>query len=163
MLERYLNNNRAIWIGFIGTVLLTLSFPWVAGQFGFVFIDALSDPTAVREEIARMTEQQRSIHAWSTATLDVAYPAAYGTWLAGSAYAFFGKWGKYAALPIFVLVPIDLIEGVVQVFALTDVVDWVDTKAYLTTAKFGLVQYGLLMVAIGWVLWVIQRIRGPRN
>ena len=104
----------------------------------------------------------RNLVLWSaiTATLDVAYPLVYGAVFAGSGYKFYGKWGWLVAAPVFVLVPTDLIEGVVQVLALVTDIDWVDAKAILTPLKFGLVLVGLATTVLGWVIWLVGRIRG---
>ena len=56
--------------------------------------------------------------------------------------------------------PTDLLEGVVQVLALTDVTDWVDAKAILTPLKTILFLLGLVTTIIGWVIWLVGRLRG---
>ena len=130
-----LAETRSLWIAFVATILITIAFPVTASIWGLSFIDALSDPTEVRQAIAGMTPDQRIVHAWITATLDVAYPLAYGALFVGSAYAFYARVGRFIAIPLLVVVPVDLLEGVVQVLALTDTADWIDAKAILTPLK----------------------------
>ena len=133
----------------------------IASQFGLILLDAISDPGQSRAATASMSNSQRTLHAWVTGTLDVAYPAAYGALFVGSAYRFFPKIGGWLAAPTLLLVPIDLVEGVVQILGLTDVVDWLDSKAFLTPAKLLLFYLGLLMTVCGWVSWLVRRSTAP--
>ena len=155
-----LAETRSLWIAFVSTILITIAFPVTASIWGLSFIDALSDPVEVRQAIAAMTSDQRIVHAWITATLDVAYPLAYGALFAGSAYAFYERVGRFIAIPLLVVVPVDLLEGVVQVLALTDSLDWIDAKAVLTPLKTALFLLGLVTMVGGWVIWLAGRIRG---
>ncbi len=154
-----LAERRTLWLTFVATILITAAFPMAASIWGISFIDGLSDPAAVRDAIAAMTPEQRVAHAWLTATLDVAYPLAYGALFAGSACAFFARYGRLMALLLLVVVPIDLLEGVVQVLALTDTADLIDTKAVLTPLKTALFLLGLAVTVAGWVVWVLRRFR----
>lgn len=156
---RFLANRRSLWIAFVSTILITIAFPVAASIWGISFIDAMSDPAAVRRAITDMTPDQRVVHAWVTATLDVAYPLAYGALFIGSAYAFYERFGRYIALLLLAVVPTDLLEGVVQVLALTDTADFVDAKAILTPLKTGLFLLGLVTTVSGWVIWTVRRIR----
>ena len=160
-LAQTLSETRTLWITFILSVLLTFSFQVVVSVWGVTLVDSISDPTATRAAIASMTAEQHVVHAWTTATLDVAYPLAYGAWFAGSAYKFFGRWGPWLAAPMYVLVGTDLAEGVVQVLALVSVADWLDLKAVLTPLKTVLFLFGLLMTVLGWVIWLVGRLRRP--
>ncbi|MEM7099259.1 MAG: hypothetical protein AAF541_13435 [Pseudomonadota bacterium] len=159
MLER-LAQTPTLWVAFIITVLITAAFPVASSMWGISFIDAISEPGEVRQAVAALTPDQKVIHAWITATLDVAYPLAYGALFAGSAYRFFPKIGKALALTILVVVPADLLEGVVQVLALTDTVDLLAAKAVLTPLKTLLFLLGFAATVIGWVTWLIGRVRG---
>ena len=149
-----------LWISFIATLVITVLFQIVVGQTGITLLDTIFDPEQSRAAVAAMSESQRVVHAWTTATLDVAYPAAYGAWFVGSAYKFFPKVAGVIAGLIYALVGIDLSEGVVQVLALVDITDWLDSKALLTSAKYALFNFALLMVVAGWLIWVYQKIRG---
>jgi len=61
-----------------------------------------------------MSVDERIVHAWVTATLDVAYPLAYGALFIGSAFKFYNNFGWLIAYPFFVLISTDLLEGFVQ-------------------------------------------------
>ena len=158
-LRNTLTDNRILWMSFIGTILLTITFQVAVGIWDLTLIDAISDPGDTRLAIASMSQQQNLIHAWITATLDVAYPLAYGALFIGSGYKFYGKWGWLVAAPVFVLVPTDLIEGVVQVLALTNVTDWIDAKAILTPLKTFLFLLGLATTIVGWGIWLVNKMR----
>ena len=99
-----------------------------------------------------MSEDQRIVHAWITATLDVVYPLAYGALFIGSALKFYNKFGWLIASPFFVLVPMDILEGIIQVLALTGTVDMMDAKAVLTPVKSILFLFGLSTTIIGFIL-----------
>lgn len=157
-----LSQPRTLWLTFIAVLIITAAFPMAADIWNLSFLDAMSDPDEVRATIASMSSDQRVAHAWITATLDVLYPLAYGALFVGSAYAFYGRFGWLIALPFFVLVPVDLLEGVVQVLALNGVADWVDAKAVLTPLKTGLFLFGVLITVVGWVIWLFRRF-GQRN
>ncbi|NKB33801.1 MAG: hypothetical protein GKR91_11950 [Pseudomonadales bacterium] len=144
-----LTKSNVLWISFFAVVALTLSFQFIAQRYGLVLLDGLYDPAEVRAAIANMTAQQRSVHVWVTSTLDVAYPIAYGIFFVGTAYKFFPTCGKYLALPALFCVPIDLVEGVIQVLALTTSIDWIQAKAILTPAKFALVLSALFITLYG--------------
>jgi len=154
-----LSQSRSLWIAFVSTIAITISFPIAGSVWGIAFIDALSDPAQVRQAISSMSAEQKIIHVWITATLDVAYPLAYGALFIGSAYRFYPKIGRLLALPIFVLVPTDLLEGIVQVLALTGTADFVDAKAVLTPLKAILFLFGLGFTILGWGIWLAARFR----
>ena len=155
----FLAKTQTLWIAFVTTLLITFAFPVVAGMWGIAFIDALSDPEEVRQAIASMSAEQKTAHAWITATLDVAYPMAYGALFIGSALCFYKKYGRLIAWPFMILVPTDLLEGVVQVLALTDTADLIDTKALLTPLKTLLFLLGLVTTIAGWASWLTNRVR----
>ena len=158
MLDR-LATTSALWIAFIATLLITAAFPMAANTWDLTFIDALSDPAEVRAVIAAMSPAQLAAHAWLTATLDVAYPLAYGALFAGSAICFYPNWGQRLAWVFVALVATDLLEGVVQVLALTDVVDLIGAKAVLTPLKTVLFLVGLVTTVVGWIIWLVARVR----
>lgn len=158
-LKTTLTETKTLWISFIATILLTIAFQAAIFIWDLRLLDAISDPSKARRAISTMSSAQCIIHAWITATLDVAYPIAYGALFIGSGYKFYGKFGWLVASPMLVLVPIDLIEGVVQVLALTEVVDWIDAKAYLTPIKTILFLLGILTTVFGWIIWFLGRIR----
>lgn len=152
-----LGEPRTLWISFLATALMTVAFQILARSFHLPLLDALSDPALTRVTIEGMTSAQRTLHAWMTATLDVAYPLAYGAWFIGSAYCFFPTKAHLLAIATLVLIGVDLSEGVVQVLALTGTADWVDAKALLTPLKVALFVLGLVATLSGWVRWAFAR------
>ena len=158
-LRQFLGDSRTLWIAFVLSLAITAAFPAIAQALELAYLDAISDPQEARTLIASLSMEQRIAHAWVTATVDVAYPLAYGAFFIGSAYAFYGRFGGLIALPFFVLIPTDLIEGVVQVAALNGWVDWLDAKAILTPLKFLLFLFGVVTTVLGWVLFLVSRLR----
>ncbi len=121
-----------LWILFTLFILQTIGFAVIMAVWDFQVIDEISDPEKVRHHIAEMSALQKTVHAWTTATLDVAYPLTYGALFAGLAWRAFQP---VFALPAIAVIPTDLAEGFVQVMALTGNSDLVWLKAYLTPAK----------------------------
>ena len=158
-LQDTLSNTRTLWLSFGVTIALLIAIRVAAQIWNLTLLDEICDPSKARIAISSMSPDQNITHAWITATLDVAFPIAYGALFIGSGFKFYGKWGWLVALPVFVLVPTDLIEGVVQVLALTNVADWLEAKAFLTPLKFALSLLGALTTVVGWIIWLIVRIR----
>ena len=152
-----LSHTGTLWITFITTILLTFMFQIAINLWGLTLIDGISDPEQTRLAIASMTSEQHIIHAWITATLDVAYPLVYGAFFIGSAFKFYGRWGWLVALPAYTVIPVDLIEGIVQVLALINIADWIGAKALLTPLKTGLFLFSLAATVIGWGIWLVKR------
>ncbi len=158
MLDR-LATTTTLWTTFVLTILMTFAFQYLAGVWSLAFLDGMSDPGTVRQAIAAMSAEQRVAHAWITGTLDVAYPLTYAALFAGSAHRFFPAWGGRVAPVFAALIVIDLVEGLVQILALTTAVDWVGAKALLTPVKTWLFLGGALLTIIGWLAWLIRRLR----
>ena len=158
-LTKKLSETKVLWLSFFATVLITLSFQAISRQFNLVLLDGISNPADARAVITGMTEYQRNIHIWITATLDVAYPAAYGALFIGSAYRFFPSKAFLLCIPAIVCVPIDLSEGVVQILALSGNFNFIALKAVLTPAKVLLFLCGLLVTIAGWGKWLLIRFR----
>lgn len=157
----FITKTNVLWISFFTTIFLTLLFPLVAARWNLIFMDDLVSPTKVRELLEQMSAQQKSVHLWTTATLDVAYPFVYGSFLAGTALRFFHKYGSYLALPALLTVLVDLLEGVIQVLALTETVDLLGPKAYITALKFGLFFIAVIIVLVGWAKWLLNSRQHP--
>ena len=154
---KVLAERRSFWIAFISTTLITIAFPVATSFLQIPLVDAISDPTEVRQVISDMTPGQRVVHTWITATLDVAYPLAYGALFIGSAYAFYERFGRYIAFSLLVVVPTDLLEGVVQILALMGFADFLAAKAVLTPLKTILFLMGAATTLFGWLIWTVGR------
>jgi len=148
-LFRPLREGRVLLLSLVATVVLTALFPVVAGQFGLTLLDAMADSTEARALIEGLTGEQRQAHAWITGTLDAAYPLAYGALFLGATLRFFPRRGTLLAIPVLIGVPADLLEGLVQILALTGQADWLAAKAVLTPVKGGAFVYGAVMALLG--------------
>ena len=154
-----LSQRRSLWIALTCTLLLAFAFPVSQALLDILLLDPLSDPEQVRTAIGAMSTDQRHAHAWITATLDVAFPVAYGSLFVGSAIAFYPRIGPFLATGLSLVVPTDLLEGVVQVLALTGTADFVDAKAVLTPLKTILFLAGFFVMIFGWLRWAAARFR----
>lgn len=128
----FLTTPKTLWLLFALFLAQTASFGVVMQIWDFEIIDEMSDPEKIRQHIQAMSTTQRSVHAWMTATLDVAYPLTYGLLSIGLALRSFRP---FWALPGIAVIPVDLAEGLVQVMALNGFEGWLWLKAYLTPLK----------------------------
>lgn len=158
MLEQ-LKKPIVLWVLFVATLLLTYSFTVISGHWGLTLLDSITSPDDARALIASFSPEQITAHVWTTAVVDVAYPLAYGLFFAGSALCFFGRFGIYLAVPAFLVIPVDLIEGAVQVLGLLGTVDLLDWKAILTPAKFVLFFVAMGITVLGWFVWAVTKIK----
>ncbi len=158
-MKNWLTRSSTLWILFAAFVLISLAFGVVMMTWEFVMIDEMSNPEAIRTHLASMTQEQKNVHLWTTATLDVLYPFAYGLLFAGMALRFFGPLGPLLAAPSFLVIPFDLAEGAVQVLTLSgdDRLLWL--KVYVTPIKLGLFLFGLFATLIAGVIAFRRRTR----
>jgi len=148
-----------LWILFVATLLLTYCFILIRDHWGLTLLDSITSPGDARGLINSFTPEQITAHVWTTAIVDLAYPLAYGLFFAGSALCFFGRFGVYLAIPAFLVIPVDLVEGVVQVLGLLGTVDLLDWKAILTPAKFVLFFAGMAITVLGWLVWLVIKVK----
>lgn len=147
----FLTKPTTLWILFVLFVLETIGFGLIMRHWDFTVIDEMSDPEKVRAHIAAMSDLQRSVHAWTTATLDVAYPLTYGPLFAGIALL---RFRPLFAVPAIAVIPTDLAEGAVQVMALLGDDRLIGWKAVLTPLKLGLFLLAIIvaLAALGLIL-----------
>ena len=156
---KLITSTTTLWLLLLATIAMVFMFQFLAPIWELRLIDSISAPDEVRAVIAGFSAEQRTAHAWITATLDVAFPLAYGLLFAGSAIRFFPNL-TFLALPGFAVIPVDCVEGAVQVLALLDIADFVDTKAWLTPLKMWLFYAGALVMIAGWLRWLVQKVKG---
>ena len=154
-----IKKRSTLWVLFALTVILTFSFSFVAEQNQMSFLDAISSPEEAKQLVASLSEEQKQVHIWVTAVLDVAYPLVYGMFFAGVALASFRHFGFFLAIPSFLVIPVDIAEGMVQIYGLLGHTDWLDWKLVLTPLKFALVLIGLTVAVVAWIQWLIEKVR----
>ncbi len=150
---KFLTKPTTLWVLFGLFIVETLSFGLIMALWDFTIIDEMSDPEIIRQHIREMNDTQRSVHAWMTATLDVAYPLTYGSLFAGLALRAFKP---TFSVPATAVIPVDLAEGVVQVMALTGGESLLWLKAYLTPLK-------LLLFVAAMMIAIFAVVRALRN
>ncbi|MEM6535815.1 MAG: hypothetical protein AAF613_09270 [Pseudomonadota bacterium] len=141
-------------------MVLTAGFGLVMRHWQFELIDTLSDPAEIRDHIAVLTQVQKQVHIWVTATMDVAYPFAYTALFVGMALRYFGRFGPWLSIPIAMALPADLVEGFIQILALMGQDQLVGWKAWLTPLKFALAYFGLVIAFIGLCIAIFRSLRG---
>lgn len=127
---------------------MTLVFGLVMNAWDFVVIDEMFLRDEILAHVGAIAPEQRQVHATMTATLDVAYPFAYGAFQAGMAYRFLGAPGKWIAPLSLLCIPVDLVEGFAQVMLLTGATEFVDLKVVVTPVKLALYVPGLLFALV---------------
>jgi hypothetical protein len=136
---------------FLLTVLLTLSFAIVMTIWNFQIIDEMYIPSEIIAHVSEMTEQQRLVHIWTTATLDVIYPFVYGGLLIGITLKCYEDKANLFLIPSVAVIPVDLLEGVVQVLVLSGYHDFANFKLVLTPLKLTLLLLAIAICVRGWL------------
>lgn len=149
-----------LWLLFAGTLALTAAFRIISEHWNMTFLDAIISPEQARAHLSNLSAEQVRVHIWTTAVVDVLYPIFYGGLFAGVALSSFRHFGLFLALPSFLVIPVDIAEGLVQIYALLGIGDWLAAKLVLTPLKFGLFFMGLAISVYAWGRWLVQRLRG---
>lgn len=131
-----LASTQSIRATFVLTIVLTVVFRAVSNRTGIEYIDFMYKPDLVRAHIEEMTQTQRMIHAWVTATVDVVYPFCYAGFVAGLNLRFLGRAGLILAGVAAAAVGADVVEGVLEVIALHGGFYTLGLKAIVTPFKF---------------------------
>lgn len=135
----------------LGNVL----FQWAIQRYELIFLDMLWNPEVTRAAVASMSLEQRAVHAWITGTLDVIYPIAFGLFLLGTGLRILPNQRRWIIAFVVIVVALDLSEGLVQILALTNIVDWLPAKLLFTPVKLGMFLVGIPLSALGWFCWFI--------
>ena len=156
-IKNTLTKTKTLWTLFWLTIAMTIMFGVVMRIWGLGIIDEMFHGEEILAHIAAMSPTQRLVHAWMTATLDVAYPFAYGGLFIGIALKNFDKLGPWLALPSLAVIPVDLTEGFVQVLLLNghDGVVWL--KEIVTPLKLVLYISGLVISLVGLGRGILRR------
>lgn len=155
----FLTKTSTLWALFILFILETIGFGLIMQHWNFVIIDEISNPDQVRSHISQMSEVQRHVHAWMTATLDVVYPLTYGPLFAGIALT---RFRPFFALPAVAVIPVDLAEGYVQVMGLLGNFEILAWKAVLTPTKLGLFLLAALIALVALARSATARLKRTR-
>ena len=134
----HLTRSSVLWSLFGLQVLIWIGFVLIMSTYDFVLIDEMWEPEAIRVYIGELSQEQKQAHMWTTASLDVLYPLAYGAFYIGVTMRVFERFGRWLILPAVAVIPIDLTEGVVQVLALNGQMDVIWHKVWVTPWKLGL-------------------------
>lgn len=94
-------------------------------------------------------------HRLMTGVFDMAFPLAYGGFVAGLCGRYGGKQGVLLALPILLGVAFDFGENLVQIAGLSGYSDVLHAKTVLTPVKFGFVLLGFVIAFVLWARAVI--------
>ncbi len=139
-----------LWLLLLATVALAAGFILWTPQVGGTILDSVAPANAVHALLERMSPAQKHAHFLMTLLLDMLYPLAYGGLFAGLALRFGGGVGGWLALPALVVIPVDMLENIIQMLALTGNESLLPVKAILTPAKFTLFALaGVIALATG--------------
>ncbi|NCF44571.1 MAG: hypothetical protein GWP70_07075 [Proteobacteria bacterium] len=144
-----------LWLCLLLVVLGAVTLLWLPNRFELILLDGLWQPEGVRAAIADMDATQRVAHIWLTSTVDVVLPTAFGVSVLGSGLRLQPTWRKPISALVMLLIGFDLLEGTVQILALTNQVDWLAAKQLLTPVKLACYVVGLLLIVLGWLRWLV--------
>lgn len=158
-LEATLTRPSTLAASLVAYLGLSGAFLVVMLVWDFQVIDEVFRRDAILAHVEAMTAEQRRVHAITTATLDVAYPFAYGAFQAGMAYRYLGRWGRWIAPLSLLCIPVDLLEGLAQVLILTGSEGFVGLKTVVTPLKLGLYLPGLAGALAAAAIALRRRLR----
>ena len=144
-----------LWFCLLLFVLGVMMLQWLPDRFELVLLDNLGQPERVRAAIADMDATQRAAHIWLTSSVDVVFPIAFGLFVLGSGLRLQPARRKPITALVMLLIGFDLLEGTVQILALTSQVDWLASKQIITPVKLGCYLAGLVLVVLGWLRWLV--------
>ncbi|MEL7043224.1 MAG: hypothetical protein AAGL90_17020 [Pseudomonadota bacterium] len=159
-MRNILSDGRTIIATGLAFLVIGFAFGLWIGQFDLEILDTISDPDQVRSVVAAMTPAQKSAHFWMTIVLDYPYPLAYGAFFGGIALRFYGRAGKWLAIPALIAVSADVIENTIQLLILSgdDVLIWL--KVIMTQIKFAAFLPAALIALTGLGLGAYRRFFG---
>jgi len=158
-MREYIERTNTLWLLFGIIIASLIVFVAVTAYWDFMLIDEISSPTELRALLVEMSAEQRLVHAVLTSTLDVIFPLALGGFLAGIAFRCFENVGKYLAILPIAAIPVDIIEGVIQVLALIEIYDALQFKAVITPTKIILFSLGIIVAIIAGAKCLIYKFR----
>ncbi len=158
-IRNFLTRDTTLWSSFIATVVMTVGFVTIMRIWDFEIIDEMWNRQAIIDHVRNMTATQRAVHAWTTGTLDVAYPIAYSILFIGVALRFFPRVGPWLALPSILVAPVDLIEGFSQVMILNGDFSFLPLKGWATPIKLVLFLMGLGVAIFALIIGALRRLR----
>ena len=135
-MRKLISSVPVLWTLLILSSLFMGGFALWTPFVGGLGLDGLAQIDAVQALIESMTEAERNSHFWMTLLLDMFFPFAYGGLFLGLTLKYSGEYGFLLALPALAVIPIDIVENIVQLIALEGEFSVLAIKALLTPVKF---------------------------
>ena len=148
-----------LWGLFTTTVLISIGFIFWEPLIGGTALDSVATMETVQSLLLGMSDTQKDSHVLMTIILDMVYPFAYGLLFAGLTLKFAKKIGIWLALPAFVVIPVDIVENIIQLMALTGSGILLPVKEVLTPIKFILFTLSGVIAISSLVFGVLQKIK----
>ena len=127
------------------TIICRLGFVVIHNISDVTFIDMLAKPGEVLAVVGAMTPSQKLVHILVSASLDMAFPMAYGGLMVGLVHRYFLRATWILSVPALLAIVFDVVENLVQILILQGNFGLLSAKLWLTPAKFG---FALIGVAI---------------
>ena len=160
-LRRWISKTSTLIFLLLTTLGLVAGFSTFIPSTGGVILDNMGSVADSQALLGSMSEAQKLAHFRITLWLDMAFPLAYGGLFAGLALRNFKTYGKWLALPALVVIPVDIIENIIQLVALSGSEDLLGVKSLLTPTKFMLFNVAgsisLFSIALAVVRGIIAR------
>jgi len=152
-----ITRNSVLYLLFFFTVVLMAGFVLWTPSVGGVGLDGISSVAEIESLLAGMSESEKDSHFWMTLLLDMLFPLAYGGLFAGICLKHAGRYARYLVLPALVVIPVDMLENIIQLLALKDNVSFLELKALLTPTKFFLFYVAAAIASASLLISIVTK------
>ncbi|PCJ22941.1 MAG: hypothetical protein COA96_12995 [SAR86 cluster bacterium] len=151
-MKKLVTQTLNLWILFVLTAALMAGFAYWSPSIGGTGLDSVGPVSDVQALLASMTSEQKQSHFWMTLLLDMLFPLAYGGLFAGLALKHARRYGVLLAIPAIIVIPVDIVENIIQLLALKGSTGLLTLKSLLTPTKFFLF-YTAAVIALGSLIF----------
>lgn len=162
-MKSFITSIKTLWILFALSLALAAGFVIWIPSVGGVALDSVASVADAQSLLASMTAIQRNSHFWMTSLLDMLFPLAYGGLFCGLALKYAGRYGPVLALPALIVIPVDILENIIQLISLRGQTSLLDLKALLTPIKFSLFYAALLIAVASLIFNLVSRLRNKAS
>ena len=137
---------------FIITALLLAGFILCSPLVGGTYLDTVSDADKVNTILSQMSGEEKKMHIIITIVLDMLFPFMYGGLFIALTIKYLGKISAWLSLPAILVIPLDLVENLIQICTLSGRIDLITSKSILTHAKVLLFKIAgiVALIALGF-------------
>lgn len=150
---------RSIWLAGLTWLAMFVCAAITFSVMGIDPLDLMTNRDEMIDNISQMTNAQRTAHLVVTATADVAIPISFAVFFSGLTIRAFDGIGNWFSIPAIVAAVTDLIEGVIQVAALSGDYSLLFIKATIKPINAGMFGLAALIAISATVFLVLRKYR----